>query len=65
MLIYGVVEKKKFMMYSPTYLMVYRNLNLVMFKPNKPDKKKELNLEPGNTEPAILLAPDKFSIATQ
>ena len=64
MLMYGLLEKKKFIMYSPIYLMIHRDLTIFMFKPETPDKKKKLQLEPGNTEPAELLGPDKFSLAT-
>lgn len=44
--------------------MVQRDLTITMFKPETPEKKKKLYLEPGVAEPASLLGPDKFSLAT-
>jgi len=39
-------------------------MTILMFKPETPEKKKKVQLEPGKVEPAELLGPDKFSLAT-
>lgn len=56
LLIHGLVEKKKFIMYSPIFLVIKRNLEVEMFKPEQQDKKKVAKIESGSLQPAQLVS---------
>lgn len=56
LLMHGLVEKKKFLMYSPIFLVIRRNLEVEMFKPDQQEKKKVTRVEAGSMQPAQLLS---------